>query len=333
MNTFSKTEIAGIILLLSVLGMELTIDHIQIKEQSVSLNIVHILLVLFTIGIISTLIYNRNALSFQAKKLKEILKTLIKNTVSGSILDILFVVFFLLHLTWIPDSIYAYVQGEKSLLHPIIYLSGMLFAIMTKPVIAKADLLDPLVVLTGISNISERTISTILAPFDKCRTADIYDSEKIEKIIIFIDPDIKFSPEGLEEKGIHEDILIKCGSFDNSDMQFKQERVKDILESLFKAITVGRSIDVTLIECSYEKIQHAFDIISFQVNELLFDKYKDEHLLFNLTPGNKNISIALALNSFQGRRRTCYIQQNTKDFEIEELDVFKMKDIFTELIN
>jgi CRISPR/Cas system-associated protein Csm6 len=106
----------------------------------------------------------------------------------------------------------------------------------------------------------------------------------------------------------------------------------EIISEFLKEIT--HKEDVLVIECSYELIQTAYEKISKTTDDLLNDSYDDKHLLYNLTPGNKNISIALALNSIRGNRSSCYIHQsgNKKgSIEYEELDVFHLKDIFLEL--
>lgn len=141
-----------------------------------------------------------------------------------------------------------------------------------------------------------------------------------------MDPEISLD---LNMPCIDEIMRNKCELFTGSTFMKKKAVVYDILRPLIK-----ENIQIEFVECSYKKIQLAYDIISAKVNELLSDKYRDEHLLFNLTPGNKNISIALSLNSIQGKRRTCYVQQNDGGrLEAEKLDVFRLKDIFSELID
>ena len=191
-----------------------------------------------------------------------------------------------------------------------------------------------MVLFTGISNIDSRTVLAILDAVNSKKTEGIYNCEKIEKIIVFIDPGISVkTTEGLDSMGVDEHSLKSLEQITHkSDFEHLQlyESIKSVLSDLVYT-TTGRNLEIQMVECSYEKIQVAYDLISREIKKIIFGKYEDHHLLFNLTPGNKNISIALALNSIHGNRRSCYMQQSgsKKDIlEVEELDIFRIKDMF-----
>ena len=342
MKKYKQINLVGAISLLLILALELMFDHCLehscfcffIKPTANSYNIpIYICLAL----LLACFCLNIRYLAFSFRKLKGVIKTLIKNSVSGSGIDILFVIFFLLHLTWIPDSIYEWTKGEAYWGQPLIFVLGMFGAVMIKPQTKKETSNNPLVLLTGISDIDEKTVDAIINPLLKEKAKKEYNPEDFEKIIVFVDKYIKIkSLDGLSEKGLSPDTLSKLTNFDNTNWEEegKKEMIRCLLNDLIRHSFKKQSVDIELIDCSYNKIQSAFDIISAKVNELLSDKYIDKQLMFNITPGNKIISIALALNSIQGNRQTCYIQQNSsRDIEAEELDIFKLKDIVTEILD
>ncbi len=352
--THRKVKIFGIISLLSVVLIELVLDNILVTHVNLESRTFKWKVLILSTGILGfsvswyynrLFLFSKNELTHKKNrgiipyfnKLKNILKTLIKNSVTGNFLDLLFVLFFLLHLTWVPDSIFDYVKGEYNILHPLIFISGLFIGVLFKPEISKKETLNPLVLFTGISSIDKRgkypnTIFTILDTLVYERTKKEYDCREIEKIFVFIDSNIEIlKTDDIDRLGVSSENWNQLLSKDFAKNEDRIDAIKNALGDMIFYIT-KRKIDLQVIECSYEKIQNAFDKISIEVNSLLFDKYKDEHLIFNLTPGNKNISIALALNSIQGKRRTCYIQQKEgSPLEVEELDVFKIKDIFSEL--
>lgn len=307
----------GLLNLCSVTGLELVLDHALMRlahwsgvftfEKVPTSILFYFFVLLFTFSLFA----NRKHLHIKLKKLKEMLKTLIKNTVSGNLLDIAFVLFFILHLTWIPDSIFEWIRGEYGFYHPMIYLSGLLLVIIFKPHYVKEDITEPIILLTGISNINvhpqnlSNTLDTLMLP--------VKTIHSIKKIIVFIDPRIKIElPDPRLEYQEEDEKLSKIEQY------LKEETQKEVI----------------LVKCSYEIIQATYETISKEIDKILDDCYSDKHLLFNLTPGNKYISIALALNSIRSDRHCCYIQQtgeNTNQIVYETLDVYKLRDIFTEI--
>ena len=343
MKKYKQINLAGAISLLLILALELLFDHGLEQNNSFCFFIksptnpcyiwIYICLALLPIGIFA----NRKHLKPSFRKLKGVIKTLIKNSVSGSGIDILFVIFFLLHLTWIPDSIYEWTKGGAYWGQPLIFVLGMLGAVMIKPQMKKETSNNPLVLLTGISIIDEKTVDAIIDPLLKEKAKNEYNPEDFEKIIVFVDKYIKIkSLDGLSEKGLSPDTLSKLTNFDHTNWteNGKKDIIRCLLKDLIRYSFKKQNVDIELIDCSYNKIQSAFDIISTKVNELLSGKYTDKQLMFNITPGNKIISIALALNSIQRDRQTCYIQQTPPyDIEAEELNIFKLKDIVTEILD
>jgi hypothetical protein len=393
------------------------------------------------------------------RKIKDILKTLIKNSVSGDFLDLLFVLFFLMHMTWIPDSISDFIKEEPAdipvwlrAVHPVIYMTGLIGVIFLKPYIKKREEREILVVLSGISLIALHSLEPFLEPFKK--------HLKIERLYVFVDRRIKVnSLQGLETKKTYsclkaldlisnaemsvtalrdnlctleeysvknkDDAREKYGDkflefVDRGEIKiyrlqlveiekalvaseniytvetafnqfkdvageldkdvgllniFKNDRERNKYESIKKSDIkkdlevvyentgndslrlwivkqflkeiisekLSNNIEIQLIESDYDEIPQNYRKISDLVNELTAGKYKDENLLFNITPGTANISVALALNSIKGNRICAYKEQNgnikkddgttNKEFREENLNIYDLKDIFSELID
>lgn len=312
MEQNSKIKWFGLLSLVSIIGLELawdnalmTLNHcydILIFSNVLKSSVFYLLSILFILSIL----INRKHVNFKWSKLSQMLRTLIKNTVSGNLLDIAFVLFFLLHLTWVPDSIFEWVKEDYSVMHPIIYLLGLMVAILVKPEYIKEESKEPLVMLSGVSNLLPpySNIETLLRP--------IKENPSIQKIIAFVDPNM--------------DVQIE---------DYKGEITKEnkfIVLHDFLAERTGK--EILMVECSYNLIQSAYEIIFNETTRLLSGTYTDKNLLFNLTPGNTNISIALALNSIRLDRRSCYIQQGgDKKLEYETLDIYKLRDVFSEIID
>jgi hypothetical protein len=451
----------GIVSLFSVLGLELLLDNLFVINANVNpcvifdpLSLNAIMLFICLLGLLLSIFFNRTYIGWQ--KIKDGLKTLIKNSVSGNTLDILFILFFLLHLTWIPDSIFDFVKKEPEgvpilfrVFHPFIYIMGLIGVIFLKPY-KKEEIKEPLVVLSGISFISSYNIEPFLEPLRK--------HPNIERLYVFVDKRIKvFRLAGLENKktyiylealhlvseterlvtelreklyemeeqskfeqgeiisyrlqlaDIERSILASsnirtienvlnvfvsivekldkdigtfeiyrkfkedkkltefCDDIRNNKRSFELlrndlevDRKKTnidffpyndslrlwLIKQYIKEITseiLTNIIEIRLIECDYDEIHQSYSKISGLVKELTSDKYKDENLLFNITPGTVNISVALALNSIKGNRICAYKEQNgkinendgntNKEFREINLDIYDLKDIFSELMD
>lgn len=305
----------GGVSLISISALVLMIDYALIHNRWIDILCLGSILktgifYLCLIGLVLSFYINRNDI-LNFSKFKNILKTLIKNTISGNILDILFVVFFLLNLTWIPDSVSDVLKENYSIWHPVIFVTGFVCAILSKPIIEKETTSSPLVLFTGISDIRDDN-TTLFKPF--------FEYPSFEKVVVFIDEKIKIltteiTPSPTSGYSIHKDIIHS----------FIIQKLKEI------PAYQNNSLVVEFHLCDYFDLKNTYDKISDIVETYLNQTYRDEHLLFNLTPGNKYISIALALNSIKSKRQYCYIRQNDGALETKELDVFEVKDIFSEL--
>jgi len=481
----------GIISLLSILGLELLLDNIFVFNPNTCPYAIDgiipllkmTLFVIFFSGLILSIIFNWSYIGMRIsdsvpingekdkwKKMKDILKTLIKNSVSGNILDLMFVIFFLFHLTWIPDSIFDFIKKEpedistlQRVVHPFIYITGLIGVIFLKPYIKKEESKEPLVIITGISFISKRNMEPFIEPltrhsgiqrlyvfvdrrikvqslvdFDKekeyysylkalflisnaeklvtafrekfCEMEDnskltddcfqdlvgrgiiksyrlqlakierfLLSSDNIGTIETALKELIEIVKQLDKEFGYAEDsdnclaaykifrdksskdyyyseienesnafFLLKNALGDkyenvnffpyNDTLRFwiVKEYIKDILLCIVK-----RDIEIHLIECDYDEIPQSYFKISNLVNELSMGTYRDENLLFNITPGTANLSVALALNSIKGNRLCSYKEQNgkitesdgrtNKEFREINLNIYDLKDVFSEL--
>lgn len=470
----------GGISLLSVLAIELLLDNILVvtrMQECLSpdrpLCIKLALFFLFFILLILSVVINWKHIGSKReqekhktpqneneyfRKIKDLLKTLIKNSVSGNWLDLLFVIFFLLHLTWIPDSIFDSLKDDLQtgniwlqLLHPFIYITGLFLVIILKPQVKKTGGKAPRVVLSGISLITDYSIKPLLQPLKE---------EEIEKMEVFVDrrikvtklkglenkecfvelnalhflsdiesvtgtlrdilphlkeiehevPDIRSSLAVIEEeiivadnissienalrtlsgllqnienklsessnlflsvfdkkfeKGIPGSFVFFCNQLQDScnPLQMLKNKLSDqgyhnidffpysksdtlrswIVKRFVKELVkeCNSNARVEVIECDYDDIPQTYRKISDVVKELLKMEYEDNNLLFNITPGTANFSVALALNSIKGDRICAYQEQNgnieegitVKKFRKENLDVYDLKEVFSELLD
>ncbi len=469
MNDTQKMECWAIVSLLSILMIELLLDNILVVNKGAELMCneslsgpKNITLLFFLILLGVSICINgkyiwvkKNNEENQLKKehkIKDILKTLIKNTVSGNALDLLFVLFFLLHLTWIPDAIFESVKDDLELnniwlqiLHPAIYIIGLFLVILLKPQIKKNEQPDPKVIFTGISFISFMNITPFLEPIKE---------REIDKLIVFVDKRIKvIKLEGLETKksyvelqalyfisqvetfiarlrkaipgfdefkstskdlcltlAVYEEEIIASNNIDsikniiekltqdlktlykqlgsenkkkleslfpdfimiNNDQQdinlickplnYLQEKLAEdgyanvglfpyqdslriwIIKTFVKELVANCTTEarVEIKVCDYDDIPSTYQTISLSVADILQQGYVDNNLLFNITPGTANISVALALNSIKGNRICGYKEQNGRiqkdgktkqQFREVNLSVYDLKEVFAEIID
>lgn len=365
----AKFQFWGIVSLVSVLISELLLDNIIITEPNLISIKTFLLLGIGVIFFISIYVNWKNIVPQNEKnrgeKIPDVLKNLIKNSVSGNTLDLLFVLFFLLHLTWVPDSIFEFVKNDPPLdrfwcrlLRPAIYICGLLIIILIKPQAKKDSTPLAKVMLTGISNISITNIFPLLKPLE--------ENKLLEKIIVFADKKMSVDrdllrnweqPEGynkekiIQEKnalihyGVGKETLECISAFE--DYEQSEQLLKDFLQKLFHSmpgyIDKEGKPEVIVVPCNYLNLEDLNYTVSKTTKEVLLRMcdneadtikcYSDKNLLFNLTPGTKHVSIALALNSIKGERQYCYVDQNSKKLQISQLDVFDFKDIIDEMLN
>ena len=347
----------GIATLLSILSIELLLDNVLMTNSCVDFSVLKtncilqvkvVLLIIIVLLLCVSVFINRKYIKFwkdksekkydRWKRFKEVLTTLIKNSVSGGMLDLLFVVFFLLHLTWIPDSIFDFVKNDPDInllariVHPCIYIVGLLLVIYLKPQIPKDESGEIQLLLTGISNISfHPKFGSNLIPFIE----PFKRHDKIKHIVVFFDEKIEYkeSEENrafLEEKGVSSTLLDKINS---NNSLLNESLLKEFLCQILKnKIEEG---DIELIKCDYNDLKSMYRAVADEVNNIIENThFSDNNMLFNLTPGTTNTSISLALNSVKGKRKLCYLSQDEKQtdkYKELDLDIFEIKDIFSEL--
>ena len=281
---------------------------------------------------------------------KSILRDLLKNSVSKNPLDILFVFFFLFHLTWIPDAFFGFITDNDGALYQFfVFLIGLCVAIWLKPVLNKSDKQSPLVIFSGISHINAWRLNSLLKPLE------YKDNSSLQKWVVFIDKELKVDRQAdksiedfyiektnlsgiaINTLGITINTLKTLDAYcqkDPKDPSKIKNSIKYLLEELVahdKCPVKIQSIEVC--DCDYDSIQQTSDTVASRVDEILRQSYKDENLLFYITPGTTNFSVALALNSIRGKRQCGYVKQNgTKKYEQIDLNVFKLKDIAESLL-
>ena len=336
---FRKSQRIGIGTLFAI-GLLETALILPGKNQAVlSCYLYWVVILVLVAFLVFGFIYNKKHIHAKFH-LKSILRNLLKNSVSGNKLDILVVFFFLFHLAWIPDACFNLITENEGILYSfyqiVVFSAGLYGAMRLKPVFDKSDKHTPLVIFSGISHINARRLDSLLKPLK------YKDNLSLQKWVVFIDKELKvdcptnesieyfYVEQRLSEIDINtlKTLDAHCKK-DPKDLPEIKNSIKSLLEELIahnKCQTKIQSIEV--YDCDYDSIQQTSDTVASRVDKILQQGYKDENLLFYITPGTANFSVALALNSIRKKRWCGYVKQNGNgEYEQIDLNVFKLKDI------
>ena len=339
-NKYDFVNIVGITSVVAVLLLEMVVDNYL--TSYCDCGGIHVMQIVFAclliVIIIGSAIFNRK---YIGKGLRHIFKDMVTNTMSGNIIDIVYIIFFLLHLTWIPDSIFDFIKSDYNCsyivyyTHPLVFVLGLIICLYIKPTFSKdegEDGSDIKVLFSGISFLSEYTMQAFFEP------VRLYKSH-METIYVFADNRIKidykpFFTEQQKEK-VSEDLLemgVKQSTLDDiikaNTKNDKMTALKKFIEEIITKEFQENNIEVVVVDCDYDKIQETSDCIANKVDDALAKGCQDKHLLFNISPGTANLSVAMALNSIRGKRKCAYKEQNgEKRFLAIDLNVYKLKDI------
>jgi hypothetical protein len=249
---------------------------------------------------------------------------------------------FLLHLTWIPDSLFDLAKDPRPYYfgHPLIYILGFLCALAFMPKNNRDRRSDKRIMFTGLSNLQIWTLAPFFLPLVPTEFSGI------EKLVVFVDSNMKRkedlaevwkkfnameNPEekdkalkrvqtNLKEYGITEAMLEDLNKYDA--LGNSKETLEHFLQIACTAVS-KRPIVVELVPCSYSAdINDLTAQIRKKVEKRILPrgKYENRELLFNLTPGTLSVSVALAFNATQGLRTSCYVEQNAGTFMTYNLD-------------
>jgi hypothetical protein len=298
----------------------------------------------------------------EESRLRDQLVPFLKSVVSLERIDLAATLLFLLHLTWIPDSIFDWVK-ETDLCyigHPMIFIFGFSLVLFFVSGRKREDTSKQTVMFTGLSLLSLRT----LIPFFRPLTKQFHD---IRDIVVFVnssmlDKDkgvikikgmdllehwkylfgediadtmsldernkeiqkrregLGFSMGDLECCKVSHDTLSIINGFAEKGRRDKLASLKQFLEAICKRILNNNNVVVELVECSYSAdINILTSLIQEEIKKRR-EKHEDGTMLFNLTPGMLSISVPLAFNATRGTRISCYIDQETGELRIYNLE-------------
>jgi hypothetical protein len=141
--------ILNIYRLLSIPVLEITFDHFIFGDGNLGLFFTELcnrdplswslLIFVAPLVLIATVLVLEGLLSLPDRLLSNIhrgggtklrynLLSLLRGAVSGELIDMIVMILFLLHLTWIPDSLFDWVKESNgySVGHPLIFIAGFL---------------------------------------------------------------------------------------------------------------------------------------------------------------------------------------------------------------
>ena len=318
--------------LLSIIALEIFLIHYFNEHKIVDLwsfSEIHPILIWIALFVfIITALANKSLIRPKENFKQNNLKMLIKNTILGNPLDIIFVIFFLLQMSLLSNALFEAAR-DLSFLSPVTFFTGLLLAICIKPEIQEIQK-EGIILFTPISDLSNYTYEAFLRPVLEVEKIGMH----IDKIIVFLDPNIKIGEQGTGKGiGIKEFDWISLG-VDVDDNTFTGLGAIGKIKMLMNKI-VGKYEKVIggveFVKCDYNKnVSQAIKIISEKVEE--FENiYRDDRLIFHLTPGTKTISMAMMINSLKGNKVTTYIEQSTNEYLKLEIDKDSISEILSDL--
>ena len=243
----NKVQIWGLVTLSAITTLSLFIDY-TIRFWNFGWIIVS--LVLFVLGTVLVIsIYlnkeyifnNKNKIPFKNK-----LKLLIDNTFTGSLIDLSFIVYFILSCEWIPNSLMNYAQNGEYWQEPLIYITGFIVAIVFKPFYdmnsSVVDNSKRKLLITSVSPITYKPSFTNFTPFIKPFGKYL----NIEKILVLLP-----------------DEIIK--GYDNNILDWENNPLNHYFKNYKKSIN-------EVNEESKEKIDQIIETIVNKITTIIQDK-------------------------------------------------------------
>ncbi|MEM1123801.1 MAG: hypothetical protein AAGJ18_25405, partial [Bacteroidota bacterium] len=264
-----------------------------------------------------------------------------------SLYGILLVVFFIIHTTWIPEAIGAYIQGEtlddnwqKILFHfEALFLPFLILALMYQEPSKEVDRSVRKVLISAISLLPRR-----VSPIESAN--DLSDSERrdlekikttgnwsrwnpirqaldafpnIETVILLGSPQTKSQHDLIKADPTYQDYTLK-NLISNYTSATKQQKIKHLDIQIMD--------DFNEIETVYEKIK--LDILNASLLKL--DDYRDENIVFAVTGGTAIVSAAMTMHGVKGLRGIVYTRQDNYELAEFNLSIFNFNELLSELI-
>lgn len=347
-NICFNSQIWGIIAILSIIGIELLIDHANFvlhlsfdylgfdNPITYGFYILFILLAM-SIGINRKCIFPSKDLPQEPLRKKVIL--LIKNSCSGSVLDIFFLLVFFFYLAWLPDVCLDWARDGLPGWRIALYLLGLIATILVKPAsrVMKSEvgIEDRTLLVTGMSdvkyskfgnNVSANTdpIIELLDKYYKVNTVLILLSDQMLNNLDNIGKNV--TEEECQSLFIDYKNNMKCW-LDN--MPALQKNGKIIMDQVYEDANdiIRRLILGLLNEKGKERNLNVIftspvDYNDFKkCNKRMYDalaslmedsdgEFKDDNVIVNITAGPSIVAGVMTMNAIKGNRGLVYTEQS-----------------------
>lgn len=266
-----------------------------------------------------------------------------------SVYGILLVIYFIVHMTWIPEDIKNYIKSTNPSDHnwleiffhlEFLLLPFLIVAILYQEKEKKVDAKNRKVLITGVS---------LLPGFDfKDPTRKSLKEKELDclKTIQKTDNWITWNPikQALNAYPNIETVIL-VGSeqtkqqhdFIKAHPEFKNLRLKNLILNHTPIGSKTPSIKTVIpkILSDVNRIETVYNAINHDVLESGFFKtkaYEDKDILFASTGGTAIVSSAMTMHGVKGLRGIVYTRQDNRKLEEFNLSLFNFRELVNELI-
>lgn len=258
---------------------------------------------------------------------------IVSNTCSGNLLDIIVVISFFGFVAWIPDSISDFIKSESWPIRSLLYLTGLGMMIWGKPNVYTRGGSVPdderRLLISGMSNVSNMNIAPLIKAFGKYKNIDtmtILLSNTIWKGYDRIDPmkesntllskALKEYKSRIEELCLSENSILKRNEKNTAVVE---NALRDLLDVYIKEnypFYKGKDIEIDFsAPVDYNNFDECNDECFNRLNYImqknaLKEKYTDNNIVVNTSPGTSVVTSVLTINAIKGDRAMIYTKQD-----------------------
>ena len=281
--------------------------------------------------------------SFRQGVSLSIMKRFLNNALGLKFLSFVFILSFLIHISWLADiCLDFFVLGKGYFINIVVCLFGIFGLAIIFPIKKRGEKdINPkkrTLLVTGIREISERSLDLLLKPFDEYLN--------IEKIVILLSSRVLTCID----KGFKEDVEKNTETNKAANAYIKA--VENYNQSVNKRIQ-GHIVCDKLSDFLNDKIQCLYPAYNKRKVECIFsepvdyndfdscykilrDKLKEvetttNNTIIHISPGTAIISGVMTIFTIKGQRALIYTRQDNSELESFNIDVWTTKDLLDEL--
>lgn len=373
---YANSQFWGVVAILSIIGIELLIDHANlVLHLSFDFlgfdNLITYCFYFLGILLAMSILLNRKYIfvpkNLPQEPLRKKVILLIKNSCSGSVLDILFLLVFFFYLAWLPDVCLDWARDGLPWWRVAVYLLGFIATIIVKPASivmkSKVKIEDRTLLVTGMSDvkyskfgngISANTdpIIELLSKYYNINTVLILLSDQMLNNLDNIGKNV---PEE-ECKSIFMDYKnslqqwLKNSSILQKDKIIIMDKVYEDVNNIIRKLILGllkekgqeRNLEIKFTSpVDYNNFKNCNEKMYNTLASLMENSsFKDDDVIVNITSGNSIVAGVMTMNAIKGNRGLVYTEQsplsnNSGKLNIGEYDpdIFMLeqfKDLFLE---